>query len=62
MGRGHRKEKKQLLQHSGECVEKLPVWVRSCMSSGASVQGVADSQQGVPHKMYGEDSKFDRGG
>lgn len=30
------------------------------MSSG--VQGVADTQQGVPHKLYGEDSKFDHGG
>lgn len=32
------------------------------MSSGAGVQGVADTQQGVPHKLYGEDSKFDHGG
>lgn len=32
------------------------------MSSGVSVQGVAETQQGVPHKLYSEDSKFDRGG
>lgn len=32
------------------------------MSSGASVQGGAHTQQGVPHKLYGKDSKFDHGG
>lgn len=31
------------------------------MSSGVSVQGVADTEQDVPHKLYSEDSKFDHG-